>query len=64
MKIRIKIGTMPASYMHVCFKRTLPAIGDKIQIKHANHSWEKAEPIIIDGIKVIDGEVLYFAYRD
>ena len=63
MRIRIKIGTHPASYMHVCRKQHLPSLGDTIKVKSANHSWIAPEQVIIDQIIVINGEVLFYAYR-
>lgn len=63
MKIRIKIGTMPVQYIHVCRKRIEPKMGERIQVKSDNQAWVSSESVIIDDIKIINGEKLYFAYR-
>lgn len=63
MKIYIKIGTLPASYMHVCNKRKEPKIGDWIQVKENKSRYTPKQGVLIDLIKNINGQELFFAKR-
>jgi hypothetical protein len=51
MKIYIKIGTMPARFMHLCYKRKKPSVGDIIKVKVDNVRSEKAQACVVDSIK-------------
>lgn len=63
MKIRMKIGTGPANYYHVCRKRKLPVLGDVIKIKTENKPYIKPERVRVDEVRHVHGEPLFFAER-
>jgi len=63
MRIYIKVGTMPAIYMHVCNKINPPKIGDYIYLKEINRREYKKERVYIDDISEMGNEKLYFAAR-
>lgn len=63
MEIYIKIGTHPATYMQVVHMRKPPAIGDSICVKEDDKPGTKPHSVLIDDIKTVHGQVLYFAAR-
>jgi len=63
MKIRVKIGTHPAEYMHVYRAKPVPYIGQPVKLKESNKPSVDVEPVVINDIQIISGEVLFFAER-
>lgn len=61
MKIYIKIGTHPAQHMYVCRKVKPPIVGETINVKRETESWWPTHRVLIDDIKEVHGQTLYFA---
>lgn len=65
MKISIKIGTMCLDCLHVCYKRKLPEIGDRILVRNEGEKVYQAQQV--DIVDIVEGSFrhgkLYFASR-
>ncbi len=63
IKVRMKIGTHSATYVQV-YKKDFPIqVHKRITIKERyGGCWQK-ETVIVDLIKIVSGEPLYFAAR-
>lgn len=64
MQIYAKIGTGSGSIIWVGYKRKLPIVGDFIKFKpHPPEKYAKWETGVIDEIKDVGNQLLYFIER-
>ena len=61
MRIRAKIGSMPASVVMVLRKRTPPKIGDRLKVRSRNE--DQTESVRCYDLAMVGGEPLYFLER-
>lgn len=63
LKIYIKIGTHPAEHWYVCGEAKMPKVFDTIEIRPQLKIIGNQISVLVDDIKIINGQVLFFAAR-
>ena len=59
LEIKAKVGTMPAKYIYVGFKRKLPVEGQLVRFRYSKEGREKWKQAKVDMIKDV-GYPLYY----
>ena len=64
MILYMKIGTGPAGFYKVKYKRKPPPVGSRLLIRDEDHQMGRYTSVLVDEIKDLgDGLLLYYARR-